>query len=254
MEVYLNSLDSNIIELDLSKKSLTKLPNLDKFKSLKELHCYINQLTSLPEKLPNSLEILCCFTDHLTSIPDTLPSTLLILHCGYNELTCLPNTLPKSLKLLYCSYNKLTSLSENLPNSLKALYCSDNELTSLPDRLPSSLRWLYCDNNQLTSLPDNLQNSLQILNLTGNTLLQKKYPLLNLNGNFFRIYKTQKEYIQEINSKLRIQERLKIINSKNILLEKYEQRIMHPSKLEFLNGVETVEEIDRLMESYLRYL
>ena len=124
----LSKIDCNVINYQNQEGESIKnhlLPN-----SLQKLHCYCNQLTSLP-KLPNSLEILCCNNNQLTSLPK----------------------LPNSLKELYCAYNQLTSLHDKLPNSLNKLNFCGNRLTSLP-KLPNSLEGLYCDHNQLTSLPD----------------------------------------------------------------------------------------------------
>ena len=55
--------------------------------------------------LPNSLKELYCFENKLTSLPN-LPNSLRILHCHNNKLTSLPN-LPNSLQNLLCQNNKL---------------------------------------------------------------------------------------------------------------------------------------------------
>ena len=98
--------------------------------------------------LPNSLKELICWDNQLTSLPD-LPHSLKLLNCYNNKLTSLPD-LPNSLKQLNCSYNQLTLLPD-LPNSLKELFCYNNRLTFLPD-IPNSLIDLNCYNNQLTLL------------------------------------------------------------------------------------------------------
>ena len=124
LETYLNSLPEDILTLDISCKGIKSLPDLTKFKNLKKLYCYDNQLTSLPT-LPQNLEILHCFCNQLTYLP-TLPQNLEILYCDNNQLTYLP-TLPQNLEKLHCFDNKLTSLP-TLPQNIIELYCHDNPI------------------------------------------------------------------------------------------------------------------------------
>ena len=146
-------------ELDCWNNQLTLIPNLPN--SLKILDFSYNQLISFTNvQLPNSLEQLSCHNNQLSSLPD-LPNSLKKIYCENNQLISLPK-LPNSLKNFDCSGNNLTSLPK-LPNSLKKLYCYRNKLTSFADaQLPNLLEQLYCSRNQLTSLPD-LPNSLKIL-------------------------------------------------------------------------------------------
>ena len=75
-------------------------------------------------------------TNNLTTLPDTLPQSLLQLWCNGNfELTSLPDTLPNYLQILDCNDNKLISLPDKLPSSLQKLDCSNNKLTSLPNSI-----------------------------------------------------------------------------------------------------------------------
>ena len=203
---YVNSLSNDILIIDLSRRELTKLPDLSRFTKLQELYCNCNQLTFIPP-LPNSLQILSCYN---------------------NKLTYLPN-LPNSLQELYCLFNKLTILADHLPDSLTILHCSNNQLTSLPD-LPNSLKYLNCEKNQLTSLPD-LPNSLQILHCENNPKLEKVYPLLNT----FKTILEQKKYIQDINYQLikeKAEKRMKQLNpEEGGLIETTIKHMMRPDKI-----------------------
>ena len=87
IEIYLNSLSENILIIDIKYIIITFLPDLTRFKNLKELYCSYNELSSLP----------------------TLPKNLKILDISYNRLSSLP-TLPENLEKLNCSKNQLTSL------------------------------------------------------------------------------------------------------------------------------------------------
>ena len=67
---------SNITELDISNKELTKLPDdIHKYANLKKLICQNNNITSL-NNLPPTLEILYCSFNNITSL-DNLPVTLI---------------------------------------------------------------------------------------------------------------------------------------------------------------------------------
>ena len=96
---------SNITELDLSNKELTKLLDLSLYTNLKTLYCSNNNITNL----------------------DNLPLTLITLYCHNNKITTLDN-LPLTLTTLYCAFNKITSL-DNIPSTLTDLYCSYNPFT-----------------------------------------------------------------------------------------------------------------------------
>ena len=156
--------------------SFQQIEQLENYNDIVYLDCSYNQLTSLPDHLPNSLKILICGFNYLTSLPE-LPNSLQELDCDYNKLTLLLD-LPNSLEILDCRLNYLTSLPD-LPNSLQYLYCYKNKLTSLPD-LPNSLQVLNCSHNKLTLLPDQLPNSLQEFNCSYNELTSLPDQLLNL--------------------------------------------------------------------------
>jgi len=104
IERYLNSLSEDILSLHVSNKNIKYLPDLTRFKNLKLLHCYGNQLSSLP-KLPKNLKLLNCSGNKLTYL-HTLPENLETLYCSNNELTNLPK-LSENLKTLYYYNNPI---------------------------------------------------------------------------------------------------------------------------------------------------
>ena len=181
IETYLNSLSKDILTLNISGKykGIKSLPDLTRFKNLKTLNCYDNELTSLPT-LPQNLQKLYCYNNKLTLLP-SLPQNLEILICHNNKLTSLP-TLPQNLKILDCYDNKLTSLP-TLPQNIQNLSCSINELTYLPT-LPQNLEILICHNNKLTLLPSLPQN-LKILDCYDNPIYEivNNYSLITIKQN-----------------------------------------------------------------------
>jgi len=188
IERYLNYLPEDILTLDIIFKGIKSLPDLTRFKNLKQLYCYGNKLKYLPN-LPESLEILYCGDNNLTSLPDlTRFKNLERLNCSGNNLTSLPD-LPNNLKILYCNNNELTSLPL-LPENLERLHCENNQLTLLPT-LPNNLKMVYCNNNKLTSLPllpENLETLFCFNNqITSLALLLKKLQFNYFNNPIYEI-------------------------------------------------------------------
>ena len=75
--------DYSVIELDISEKQLTHLPDdINKYTNLQKLDCRSNRLTSL-DNLPLNLQTLNCSSNYLTSL-DNLPLNLKELKCNNN--------------------------------------------------------------------------------------------------------------------------------------------------------------------------
>ncbi len=110
--------------------------------------------------------------NQLASLPERLPATLQELDASGNRLTRLPG-LPAGLQRLNVEYNQLTDLPEPLPAELEWLSASHNRLTSLPETVPPQLIWLGASNNQLTNMPETLLTQLSrdsSVNLENNPL------------------------------------------------------------------------------------
>jgi Leucine-rich repeat (LRR) protein len=181
-----------VIELVISKNSLTKLPEcINDFPNLQELWCNNNKLTTLRElKLPNlqildcsynklttlgelnlpNLEIINCYDNNLSTLGELNLPNLQTLDCSYNKLTTLGTLNLPNLQILYCSNNQLTTLGTLNLHNLQRLYCINNQLTTLCELNLPNLQHLYCYNNQLTTLEEfNLPN-LQMLDCSDNQL------------------------------------------------------------------------------------
>ena len=176
IEEYLNLLPLDTTEIDVSRRGLTYLPDLSRFKQLTHLNCSYNYLRELPP-LNNKLTHLYCSDNHLTWLPH-LNNNLTHLNCSSNQLTWLP-PLNNTLIQLDCSGNKLTELPP-LNNNLTQLYCSFNCLTSLPP-LNNNLTHLYCSRNNIFNNNINNINIIQTLRKFRNT-----YYLLKFKKHFKR--------------------------------------------------------------------
>ena len=94
---------------------------IENYNQIKAISFSYQNLTSLPNNLPNSLEYLYCDNNQLTKLPNNLPNSLTRLDCEYNQLTSLPNNLPSSFKELYCINNPLIKKNFHLLKTLKKL-------------------------------------------------------------------------------------------------------------------------------------
>jgi Leucine-rich repeat (LRR) protein len=146
----------NLIKLDLSNMGLVEIPDLSQYKSLIQLTCRGNHLTSIHITNPN-LEVLDCSENKIIKI-HCLNEKLIVLACQHNKLTSLPE-LPHGLKSLLCGYNMLTSIPK-LNDELTLLSCSHNNIEQLPP-LNDKLKELFCSFNQLTKLPS-LNNIIEL--------------------------------------------------------------------------------------------
>ncbi|MCA1384241.1 E3 ubiquitin--protein ligase [Bradyrhizobium sp. NBAIM03] len=123
--------------LDLSSLSLTAL-SAPILAGVRRLNVDDNQLNSLPERLPATLQELDARGNRLTQLPG-LPAGLQRLNVEYNQLTDLPEPLPGELEWLSASHNRLTSLPETVPPQLIWLGASNNYLTNVPETLLTQL-------------------------------------------------------------------------------------------------------------------
>ena len=114
--------------VDLSHRGLTELPPLPDMMSL---WCNGNRLLRLT--LTRTLTQLRCDENQLTSLPP-LPPGLRLLRCDKNLLTVLPE-LPASLRVLWCHQNRLTTLPA-FPAVLVDLLCAGNGLIPMGSESP----------------------------------------------------------------------------------------------------------------------
>lgn len=216
------------------------------------LSCEDNIFTNLPDVLPDTLVKLNCAKNCLTKLPETLPDGLKYLHINKNlQLSQLPLRLPSRLLEIWCSSTAIKAI-DYLPAGLTVLSCSNCEIERLPKKLPRGLKSLYCNNNKLRILPDlpdtlnllwahdnllseipDLPCSLHVLTFNGqqDMLIKNMYPSLYVfrdNPDITHFIIADKlRYINRCNAQRRTKERMAIINTGNVLLERYMRRAMH---------------------------
>ena len=159
-----------ITEINIFKKNISAIPEIQYFTSLKTLNCMVNQLTSLDISGCTNLTTLHCSSNQLTSLDISGCTSLTTLDCSANQLTSLDISKCTSLTTLDCSSNQLTSLDISKCTSLTTLACSSNQLTSLDISKCTSLTTLVCSYNRLTSLDVSKCTSLTTLACSYNRL------------------------------------------------------------------------------------
>jgi len=220
-------LPATLYEFNCANNQLKQLPDmLAEQSNMYSLYCTSNKIAILPDQLPKYLSILVCSKNQLAALPEKLPAYLSVLWCDHNIIRQLTISLPTLLKSIKCAYNKLTLLPDDLYSLkfCKEFNCSHNKISTLPDLLPPNLITFEAEYNYLYILPD-LPESIQVLNLVGNAL-EYNYPdMYDYCG-----AKEQILYINQRNRELR-QEWLSKVNVRNVFLEMYMRRVMHPKYL-----------------------
>ena len=173
-----------ITELDISRKNISTIPEIQYFTSLTTLDCSNNQLTSLDMSGCTSLQTLNCSYNQLTSLDVSGYTSLQTLNCNHcNSMTFLNVSGCTNLTTLNCSNNFLRSLDVSGCTSLQTLDGNWNIWTSLDVSECTSLQTLNCDHcnsmgslnvsgcTSLTTLNCNQCNSMTFLNVSGCTSL-----------------------------------------------------------------------------------
>ena len=152
-----------ITELDISRKNISTIPEIQYFTSLTTLDCSNNQLTSLDMSGCTSLQTLNCSYNQLTSLDVSGYTSLQTLNCNHcNSMTFLNVSGCTSLQTLDGNWNIWTSLDVSECTSLQTLNCDHcNSMGSLNVSGCTSLTTLNC----------NQCNSMTFLNVSGCTSL-----------------------------------------------------------------------------------
>lgn len=181
----------NLEEFNCTGCYLSKLPKFNE--GLKKLSCSANNLSYLPDDLPESLEEIGCSENKMVHLYEDYECTewdyklpnLKTFCCQYNPLVYIPKT-PKSLVCLACHGCAIEDIGE-LSSSLTYLECRNNKLSCLND-IPKNLTYLNCSYNNINtlgSLPDTLSSLICDFNrLRKLPKLPKSLRLLECNHNY----------------------------------------------------------------------
>ncbi len=188
------------IELDLSKRSLMRLPaKIPELRNLNMLDLSYNQLSELPEEIGQlkNLRVLDLSYNQLKEFPKelTLLRNLAKLSLGYNHLRELPEEIAhlKNLSELHLVNNRFQTLPKGIGQlrELSHLYLMGNQLSELPEEIGGLKRLHHLDlkNNRLRELPGEIGQlrSLKSLNLNFNQLRELPTEIGHL-GNLSQLY------------------------------------------------------------------
>lgn len=221
-------------------------------------------------KYKYATSITCC--SNVTHIPNNLPANLTYLHIARNtRITRLPDVLPNTLGTLYCDTPTLSLMPKTFPKSLRYLYIHNAQITEFSTLLSPELVILTIEHVPLTTLPD-IPPSIKNINFYDTPNLYAMYPMLqhidklpkHVISFARKVHKPKKSctmqetsstfyYINETNSRLRTQARMRIINHENILLDLYMRKMMHPSRIAALVANES-DDVDKVTTQYIESL
>ncbi|KAI8138278.1 hypothetical protein BJV82DRAFT_631712 [Fennellomyces sp. T-0311] len=188
---------SNLVNLNLSRNSLTDLPDiLSNLRHLISLNVSSNLLPVIPAVLFNmsQLQILDLSENRITDIPHLLPAVLpnlVQLQLFGNLLSSLPDTISEWTQMRCLRLgsefrgNRLTELPQTLGQMpLEELDISHNRLRHLPNSLSTLFNLVQLDvsYNLLQNLPSSVAawQQVQTINVSNNRLTSLPYDLVTL--------------------------------------------------------------------------
>ncbi|CAC9976032.1 T9SS type A sorting domain-containing protein [Flavobacterium panici] len=166
-------------------------------KSLADLNCAVNKITSLNVSGLVNLQGINCSHNELTSLDISNLTNLKIVQSYNNHLTSINTTGSTEIFNLYCEFNELTSIDVSTLKNLDRFYCTNNKISSLDFSNNIKMRYLQCENNNLSTLELSHISILETLkcdyNLPLSTIFVKKGSVLG--GAFTFSFCPNLEYI-----------------------------------------------------------
>ena len=173
---------SSVEGINIRGRLISDLTGIEYFTSLKTLHCYSNNLTSLDLSKNTALTELTCNNNKLTALDVSKNTALTVLNCSNNGLTTLDLNKNTALTKLNCGNNELTALDVSKNTALTELWCNQNHLETLNTGENAVLGRVYCYNNNLTAFDMSgltvltelkcSENRLTTLNVSENKMLR----------------------------------------------------------------------------------
>lgn len=124
---------NEIVMLDLRNKGLHSLKGVELFKSLKQLKCSGNNLSTLDVSGCTKLQELKCLNNKLTNLSIGGCSNLTVLNCSKNNLFILDISTNLALTTLFCDNNRLMTLNICGLQNLSLLECGGQCVNDAPN-------------------------------------------------------------------------------------------------------------------------
>lgn len=142
----------DLINLDVSNRSISSLIGIEDFEDLETLNCSNNDLSNIDLSQNMALTDINCTANTLTSIELASNINLIALDCSNNDLSTIDITANTGLTSLNCANNQLIQLDISSNNLLTDLDCSFNAVEVLNTVQNTALTTLSCNNNALKTL------------------------------------------------------------------------------------------------------
>lgn len=141
-----------VTSLNLSRKGISSISEINYFKNLEKLECYYNDIDSLIICDLQKLKEINCGTNNLQFLKLVNLSSLKVLEAGNNKLTSAEIINCLNIQRIGLCVNLITSIDLTKYILLEDLWICDNQLSVIDISYNSNLSQLYLDNNKLTEL------------------------------------------------------------------------------------------------------
>ena len=161
---------AQVSTLSISNKNISDLTGLSKFRALKNLICYGNNLTSIDVSGNTVLEKLTCFDNNLSSLDLSKNPKLESILAYNNQITSLNLADNEALETLNLNDNSLSTLNIDHLATLKKLIVNNNEIENLSTLNNILLYEVRANNNKISDLDLTQNTALRILDVSENNM------------------------------------------------------------------------------------
>ena len=162
---------SAVSKLNVGSQNIASLKGIEAFKSLENLNCGNNKLTSLDLSGNEKLDTLYCASNMLKSINVQNSPKLSSIFFSINELTSIDLSGNPKLAEIYGDMNDIQSLDLSANKSLEVVIMENNKLNSVNLTQSSKLRAVNFSNNNLSQIDLTENKNLEFLILSNNKLV-----------------------------------------------------------------------------------
>ena len=152
-----------VTSLNLSRKGIINISEINYFKNLEKLECYFNDIDSLIIRDLLKLKEINCGTNNMRFLKLVNLSSLKVLEAGNNKLTSAEIINCPNIQVMGLCVNLLTNIDVTNFTLLEDLWLCDNQLSVIDISQNSELSQLYLDNNKLTEL--DIRKNLKLKNI-----------------------------------------------------------------------------------------